>query len=256
MATIASSLNSIADHKILLARAVRWEGWSMGSHLFWLDDCQWNLIAPLLPEKQRGPKRHDDRKILSGIFHVLQSGCAWRACPREYGPHMTVFNRFNRWKRKGVWREIGRALDSDATLAGVILCERAGEHLPTQSLKSGRAWQRSRLPPEEQPDAAAGVVGLNAAEGLELALQILVMLECVAFYAAGSSDGGARAKAAIQAFKMRTLLGPSKRHSEALRARNSRTPSSDKESLRGASRRLVGPRRDPGFSHRDKFAQV
>jgi transposase len=75
--------------------------------LFWLDDALWRAIAPVLPSRQSGPKRNDDRTIVSGIMHVLMTGCAWRDCPREYGPYMTVFNRFNRWKHRGDRRRCG-----------------------------------------------------------------------------------------------------------------------------------------------------
>lgn len=74
--------------------------------LFWLNDEQWAAIASLMPEGGVGPKRLDDRVVISGIIHVLKSGCAWRDCPREYGPYMTVFNRFNRWKNRGLWQLI------------------------------------------------------------------------------------------------------------------------------------------------------
>ena len=66
--------------------------------LFWLDDLQWASIKPYIPSrKQRGPRRQDDRRIVSGIIHVLQSGCRWRDCPKEYGPSTTIYNRFHRW---------------------------------------------------------------------------------------------------------------------------------------------------------------
>lgn len=78
--------------------------------LYWLDDELWRAIAPLLPSRQTGPKRSDDRTIISGIVHVLISGCAWRDCPRAYGPAMTVFNRFNRWKHRGLWKRISTIL--------------------------------------------------------------------------------------------------------------------------------------------------
>ncbi|KAB2883920.1 MAG: transposase, partial [Pseudorhodoplanes sp.] len=53
------------------------------SSLFWLSDEQWTAIASLMPEGGVGPKRLDDRVVISGIIHVLKSGCAWRDCPRE-----------------------------------------------------------------------------------------------------------------------------------------------------------------------------
>jgi transposase len=41
---------------------------------------------------------------------MLQSGARWRDCPREYGPYTTVYNRFNRWAKRGRWSAIFEAL--------------------------------------------------------------------------------------------------------------------------------------------------
>jgi transposase len=78
--------------------------------LFWLSDAQWAVIEPFMPRDQPGPERKDDRMIISGILHVLTSGCRWRDCPAAYGPRTTVYNRFNRWSRRGFWRAMLAAL--------------------------------------------------------------------------------------------------------------------------------------------------
>lgn len=72
--------------------------------LFWLSDEQWAVIEPFMPKNQPGPERRDDRQIISGIVHVLTSGCRWRDCPSAYGKRTTVYNRFNRWSRRGFWK--------------------------------------------------------------------------------------------------------------------------------------------------------
>jgi len=66
----------------------------MSRGLFWLDDQQWAAIEPFMPRNKPGARRKDDRRIISGIFHVLKSGCRWQDCPEEYGPPTTVYNRF------------------------------------------------------------------------------------------------------------------------------------------------------------------
>lgn len=78
----------------------------IGKNLFWLDDLQWSVLQPHLPKKQKGAKRKDDRRIISGIIHVLQSGCRWQDCPKEYGPSTTIYNRFHRWAKRGLWKAI------------------------------------------------------------------------------------------------------------------------------------------------------
>ena len=48
----------------------------------------------------------DDRRVISGIVHVLKSGGRWIDAPDVYGPHKTLSNRFVRWAAKGVWVDI------------------------------------------------------------------------------------------------------------------------------------------------------
>jgi transposase len=82
----------------------------MRPNLFWLDDHQWEQIERHLPSDVRGKERADDRRVISGILHVLRSGCRWKDCPPEYGPHTTIYNRFARWAKRGVWEKLFREL--------------------------------------------------------------------------------------------------------------------------------------------------
>ena len=68
-----------------------------------LSDFEWNVIAPILPNKPRAVPRVDDRRVLNGIFWVLRSRTPWRDMPERYGPYTTAYNRFNRWRKAGVW---------------------------------------------------------------------------------------------------------------------------------------------------------
>ena len=71
---------------------------------FWLSEGQFARLAPLLPRDTRGMARVDDRRVISGIVHVLLSGCRWSDAPQVYGPRKTLYNRWVRWAKKGVWR--------------------------------------------------------------------------------------------------------------------------------------------------------
>jgi transposase len=84
----------------------------MRRNLFWLSDEQWAKIEPLLPTDVRGKPRVDDRRVLSGILHVMKSGCRWCDCPPEYGPHTTIYNRFVRWAERGIWERMFEELAS------------------------------------------------------------------------------------------------------------------------------------------------
>lgn len=70
---------------------------------FWLTGEQFAKIAPYLPTDTRGKERVDDRRVISGIVHVLKSGGRWVDAPPDYGPKKTLYNRFVRWAEKGVW---------------------------------------------------------------------------------------------------------------------------------------------------------
>jgi len=90
----------------------------MRKQLYWLSDEEWQRIEPLLPRGRRGAHRVDDRRVISGIVHMLRSGARWRDCPTEYGPYTTIYNRFNRWSRQGIWLGMFKALTGNTALFG------------------------------------------------------------------------------------------------------------------------------------------
>jgi transposase len=87
--------------------------------VLWLSDAEWARIEPLLPRGRRGAHRVDDRRVISGIIHMLRSGARWRDCPAVYGPYTTIYNRFNRWSRQGLWFAIFEALTGHSGIYGL-----------------------------------------------------------------------------------------------------------------------------------------
>ncbi|MGH8336474.1 MAG: IS5 family transposase [Gammaproteobacteria bacterium] len=73
--------------------------------LFLLSEAQMRRIEPYFP-RSHGMPRVDDRRILSGIVFVIRNGLRWRDAPKDYGPHKTIYNRFIRWSRLGVFNRI------------------------------------------------------------------------------------------------------------------------------------------------------
>ena len=71
-----------------------------------LSEAEWLIVEPLLPAVGKGKRRVDDRRLINGFFFVLRTGSPWRDLPARYGPYTTVYNRFNRWARKGVWLKV------------------------------------------------------------------------------------------------------------------------------------------------------
>ena len=79
------------------------------SDLIWLSEAQMGRIEPYFP-LSHGVPRVDDRRVVSGIIFVIRNGLRWRDAPKEYGPHKTIYNRFIRWSRLGVFNRIFAAL--------------------------------------------------------------------------------------------------------------------------------------------------
>ena len=75
------------------------------SDLWLLSEAQMRRIEPYFP-LSHGIPRVDDRRIVSGIIFVIRNGLRWRDAPPAYGPHKTIYNRFIRWSRLGVFNRI------------------------------------------------------------------------------------------------------------------------------------------------------
>jgi len=75
------------------------------SDLLLLSEAQMRRIEPYFP-LSHGVPRVDDRRVISGIIFVIRNGLRWRDAPKDYGPHKTIYNRFIRWSRLGVFNRI------------------------------------------------------------------------------------------------------------------------------------------------------
>ena len=72
---------------------------------FLLSEDEMFRISPFFP-LSHGKPRVDDRRVLSGIVYVIRNGLMWRDAPVSYGPYKTIYNRFIRWSRMGVFGRI------------------------------------------------------------------------------------------------------------------------------------------------------
>jgi transposase len=113
---------------------------------FYLSDKQWEAIKPHLPPDRGRKPRVDDRRVISGIIHVLQSGCRWCDAPDEYGPYTTLYNRYNRWSARGIWqylfREIVGGLSDEQDMAALDSTH-IKAHRSAGGGKGGRVLRRS-----------------------------------------------------------------------------------------------------------------
>jgi transposase len=85
----------------------------MSDH-YWLTESQLERIRPYFP-RSHGRQRVDDRLVISGIIHVIRNGLRWRDAPEVYGSHKTLYNRFVRWSRMGIFDRIFSGLVSSRT---------------------------------------------------------------------------------------------------------------------------------------------
>ena len=82
-----------------------------------VSDELWELFEPLIPKVPRrhrfpGRKRIEDRKVLTGILFVLQTGIPWEYLPQEMGcgSGMTCWRRLREWQQAGVWQQLHELL--------------------------------------------------------------------------------------------------------------------------------------------------
>ena len=92
------------------------------SDLFWLSQAQMCRIEPFFP-LSHGVPRVDDRRVVSGIIFVIRNGLRWRDAPAEYGPPKTLYNRFVRWSRMGVFDRIFAGLAAQAGEPGEVMID-------------------------------------------------------------------------------------------------------------------------------------
>jgi len=71
-----------------------------------MTDEAWERIEPLLPKQGRGGRWNDHRTTLNGMFWILNSGAPWRDMPERYGRWQSIYDRYRRWTRKGLFDRI------------------------------------------------------------------------------------------------------------------------------------------------------
>lgn len=87
-----------------------------------LSGAQMRRIEPYFP-LSHGVPRVDDRRVLSGIIYVLKNGLRWCDAASGYGPHKTLYSRFVRWSKLGVFSRIFAALVKQAGEPDVLMID-------------------------------------------------------------------------------------------------------------------------------------
>jgi transposase len=114
------------------------------ARLFWLSDEAWATIEPHLPRGLPGKPRVDDRRVISGILHVLKVGCRWRDCPAEYGPPTTIYNRYHRWAQRGRWQRLFAQVAASGAVPDELALD--STHVKAHRSAAGGKGGRGRRP--------------------------------------------------------------------------------------------------------------
>ncbi len=128
-----------------------------------VSDELWELVEPLIPEVPRryrhpGRRRLDERRVLTGILFVLQTGIPWEYLPQEMGcgSGMTCWRRLREWQEAGVWQRLHELLLAKLREADRIDWSRAvidsshvravgGARRPVQALSTAPAAARNTI---------------------------------------------------------------------------------------------------------------
>lgn len=76
---------------------------------------QWEAIRDVLPGKQGDPGRsgEDNRLFVDAVLYVLKTGVPWDDLPERFGKPNSIWKRFDRWSKNGVWQRVFHALGED-----------------------------------------------------------------------------------------------------------------------------------------------
>ena len=75
---------------------------------------------------------------------MLKTGARWRDCPAAYGPYTTIYNRFNRWSKQGVWEDVFYVLTGSSGVVGTTAVD--STHVKVHRSAAGAKGGRSRTP--------------------------------------------------------------------------------------------------------------
>ncbi len=83
------------------------------SPTYQLSDEQWEQIKDLLPANgKRGGQWKNHRLLIDAMLWACSDGGRWRNIPERFGPWQTVYDRFRKWCRTGLWDRILRRLQA------------------------------------------------------------------------------------------------------------------------------------------------
>ena len=94
------------------------------SRRYEITTTEWNRIKDLLPPERSGKKgrpRKDNRNMLNAMLWIVRSGCQWRELPEYYGSWQSVYSRFRKWEKDGIFEAIFKEEKYSLRRAAVVL---------------------------------------------------------------------------------------------------------------------------------------
>ncbi len=88
-----------------------------------LRDDRWARISPhsIGDERTRGSSGRDNHLFVEAVLWIVRTGSPWRDLPEVFGEWNSVFRRFSRWSRKGVWLRMFQAMSDDRDFEYLIV---------------------------------------------------------------------------------------------------------------------------------------
>jgi putative transposase len=88
-----------------------------------LTDEQWEQISLYLPGKKGDPGRtgENNRRFLNAVIWLARTGAPWRDLPERFGKWNSIFQRYNRWCKRGVWERVFEILGEEPDLEHLLL---------------------------------------------------------------------------------------------------------------------------------------
>ena len=86
-----------------------------------LSDAEWKRIEGILPVRTGPRSKRGDRDFVNAVIWRVRTGVPWRDLPERFGSWKTVYNRFDRWSKAGIWKQIFEELAIEVDEAGSLL---------------------------------------------------------------------------------------------------------------------------------------
>ncbi|MDY7992387.1 IS5 family transposase [Paenibacillus polymyxa] len=115
-----------------------------------MQDQQWRQIQDLFPPERKpqgGRPAVDNRIMLNAMLWVAHSGAPWRDLPDFFPNWKSVYTRFRRWKKAGIWDEVLKHVSLDSDEESVMIdATIVRVHQHGSGAKGGKASKRSDVP--------------------------------------------------------------------------------------------------------------